>query len=324
MATGTNTSYWDAYTFDAIGNRITQTQHATASGLDTTQDVTRTYGYGKLVTGNGTSQSALVQPHTLTALTSAKGVSATGTQAYVFDAAGNTTTRPGATQDQSLTWTAEEKLDTATAEGSATQYVYDAGGNRILQHSSTGTTLYLGETEVMTDGSGTPVNAVRTYGQAGAPTVVRTTNGSSTGHKLSCLLTDQLGTASPAFARVDVTGPWGDDTNLDVVLERRPRYSVDEAREFLRGYSWITVCPDELCRRLGGVSGLAASGAFCRVIPLAAGGAVLQSTETLTGFSDDAMRDVFRVLAPVLPAGLPRFDPAHPEVRYVPEDASAM
>ncbi|MFF4054440.1 hypothetical protein ACFYZ8_18205 [Streptomyces sp. NPDC001668] len=55
-----------------------------------------------------------------------------------------------------------------------------------------------------------------------------------------------------------------------------------------------------------------------------AGGAVLQSTETLTGFSDDAMRDVFRVLAPVLPAGMPRFDPAHPEVRYVPEDAGAM
>ncbi|MFD9510614.1 RHS repeat-associated core domain-containing protein [Streptomyces mirabilis] len=50
----------------------------------------------------------------------------------------------------------------------------------------------------MTDGSGTPVNAVRTYSQNGAPTVVRTTNGSTTGHKLSCLITDQLGTASIA------------------------------------------------------------------------------------------------------------------------------
>lgn len=137
-------------------------------------------------------------------------------------------------------------------------------------------------------------------------------------------LVASLNDVNPAFARVDVAGPWGDDTNIDVVLERRPRYSVDEAREFLRGYSWITVCPDELFRRLGGVSGFVASGAFCRVIPLAAGGAVLQSTETLTGFSDDAMRDVFRVLAPVLPAGMPRFDPAHPKVRYVPEDASAM
>nr|WSZ19350.1 hypothetical protein OH837_41570 [Streptomyces canus] len=137
-------------------------------------------------------------------------------------------------------------------------------------------------------------------------------------------LVASLNDVNPAFARVDVTGPSTDRSNLDVVLGRRPRHSVNEARLFLRGYSWITVCPDELCRRLGGVSGLAASGAFCRVIPLAAGGAVLQSTETLTGFSDDAMRDVFRVLAPVLPAGMPRFDPAHPEVRYVPEDASAM
>lgn len=198
VATGTGTSYWDSYTFDAIGSRATQTQHATASGIDTSQDVTRTYGYGKLVTGNGTTQSTLTQPHTLTSVTSAKGGTATGTQSYVFDAAGNTTTRPGTTQNQSLTWTAEEKLDTATAEGTTTQYVYDADGNRILQHSSAGTTLYLGETEVMADGSGTPLNAVRTYSQAGAPTVVRTTNGSTTGHKLSCLITDQLGTASIA------------------------------------------------------------------------------------------------------------------------------
>ncbi|WP_405649148.1 RHS repeat-associated core domain-containing protein [Streptomyces sp. NBC_00019] len=198
VATGTGTTYWDSYTFDAIGNRATQTQHATASGLDTSQDITRTYGHGKLDTGNGTSQPVLTQPHTLTSVTNTKGATTTGTQSYVYDAAGNTTVRPGTTQDQSLTWTAEEKLDTATAEGNTTQYVYDADGNRILQSSSAGTTLYLGETEVMTDGSGTPVNATRAYAQAGAPTVIRTTNGSATSHKLSCTLTDRLGTATIA------------------------------------------------------------------------------------------------------------------------------
>jgi hypothetical protein len=137
-------------------------------------------------------------------------------------------------------------------------------------------------------------------------------------------LVASLSKVNPAFARVDVTGPWTDHTNLDVVLGRRPRNSVNEARVFLRGYSWITVCPDELCARLGGVSALASSGAFCRVTPLAAGGAVLQATETLTEFSDDAMRNIFHVLAPVLPVGMPRFDPAHPRVRYVAEAASAM
>jgi RHS repeat-associated protein len=198
VATGLSTTYWDSYTFDADGNRATQVQHATAAGLDSAQDITRTYGYGKTVTGNGTSQPTYTQPHTLTSVTQAKGGTATGTKMYAYDDAGNTTARPGTTQDQSLTWTAEEKAATATAEGSTTQYVYDADGNRILQHSSSGTTLYLGETEVMADGSGTPVNAVRSYAQAGAPTVVRTTNGSTTGHKLSCLLTDQLGTATVA------------------------------------------------------------------------------------------------------------------------------
>ncbi|MFF7474811.1 RHS repeat-associated core domain-containing protein [Streptomyces sp. NPDC008092] len=219
VATGTGTAYWDSFTFDAIGNRATQTQHATASGLDTAQDVTRTYGYGKSVTGNGTSQSTLTQPHTLTSVTSAKGGIAGGAQTYDYDASGNTTTRPGATQDQSLTWTAEEKLDTATTEGNTTRYVYDADGNRILQHSSSGTTLYLGETEITTDGSGTPVNAVRTYSQDGAPTVVRTTNGSATGHRLSCLLTDQLGTATIAV-----------DLGKDQTVTRRAYKPYGESR----------------------------------------------------------------------------------------------
>ncbi|MGW2521835.1 HNH/ENDO VII family nuclease [Streptomyces sp. NPDC001617] len=197
IATGTSTTYWDSYTFDALGSRVTQTQHATASGLNTAQDVNRTYGYGKVVTGNDTAQSTLTQPHTLTSVTSTKDATSSS-QSYSYDLAGNTLTRPGTTKDQSLTWTAEERPATATAEGTTTQYIYDADGNRILQHSSAGTTLYLGESEITTDGSGTPVNAVRTYGQAGAPTVVRTTNGSATGHQLSCLISDQLGTATVA------------------------------------------------------------------------------------------------------------------------------
>lgn len=137
-------------------------------------------------------------------------------------------------------------------------------------------------------------------------------------------LVSALDEVNPAFARVDCTGPWTDRTNLDVVLGRRPRHSVEQARSLLRGYSWITVCPAELCQRLGGVTEISASGVFFRVVPLSSGGAVLQATETLAGFSDDAMRAIFQVLAPVLPAGTPRFDPAHPHVRYVSKDAESV
>ncbi|MCF3131961.1 RHS repeat domain-containing protein [Streptomyces olivochromogenes] len=192
VATGSATTYWDSYTFDAIGNRATQVQHATGSGLNTAQDITRTYGYGKNNTAGSTP--ALLQPHTLTQTTAVQGSGDPTSKSYVYDAAGNTTDRP----DRDLHWTAEEKLDTATANGSTTRYVYDADGNRLLQHSDSGTTLYLGETEITTDAAGTAVNATRSYGLAGAPSAVRTTNGTSTAHKLSVLLTDRLGSATTA------------------------------------------------------------------------------------------------------------------------------
>ncbi|MCF3131962.1 DUF3396 domain-containing protein [Streptomyces olivochromogenes] len=144
------------------------------------------------------------------------------------------------------------------------------------------------------------------------------------GSRIVDFLAASLNDVNPAFGRVDSTGPWDAHTNLDAVLRRRVRRSVNEARTFLRGYSWITVCPEELSRRLGGPSALAASGAFSRVVPLAAGGVVLQATETLTGFTDDALRRVFRALAPVLPPGMPQYDPADPNVRYIPEDASTV
>ncbi|MEU5484086.1 ricin-type beta-trefoil lectin domain protein [Streptomyces mirabilis] len=80
-----------------------------------------------------------------------------------------------------------------------TTYVYDATGNRLLEHTAAGSILYLGETEVSTDINGNIAGASRSYTHTGAPTVVRSNKyGSTTSHKLSILLTDQLGTATTA------------------------------------------------------------------------------------------------------------------------------
>ncbi|MFF5142274.1 ricin-type beta-trefoil lectin domain protein [Streptomyces sp. NPDC013157] len=97
-------------------------------------------------------------------------------------------------------------LQLYTCNGSAAQqwtpadrttYVYDAAGNRLLEHTAAGSVLYLGETEVSADTKGNIVAASRGYSHSGAPTVVRSTKyGSTTGHRLSILLTDQLGTAT--------------------------------------------------------------------------------------------------------------------------------
>ncbi|WP_309505056.1 polymorphic toxin-type HINT domain-containing protein [Streptomyces sp. KM273126] len=178
VSTGT-TAYRQSFTFDWLGNRATMTEPDPA---DATKNVTFTYGYGT------------TQPHTMKWISSnpsGKGSS------YAYDAVGNTESRdlPATTQD--LTWTSENKLATITDDGKKTTYVYDAAGNRILENSPSGSTLYMGETEVTTDASGTVTRASRSYAHPGAPTVTRTTsNGATTGHQRSVMLADHLGTAT--------------------------------------------------------------------------------------------------------------------------------
>jgi len=130
-----------------------------------------------------------------------------------------------------------------------------------------------------------------------------------------------LDPVNPAFGRVCAGEPVTPKANLDAALKRKLCTSVAEARQSLRGYAWVTVCPAELTDALGGVDALKKSGAFHRVAPLTSGGTVLQATETLAAFSNEALRRTFHALAPVLPPGVPCFNPAAAYVRFVPEDA---
>ncbi|MEU7035225.1 RHS repeat-associated core domain-containing protein [Streptomyces sp. NPDC046237] len=175
VATGT-TAYRQSFTFDWLGNRASMTEHAPAG------NTAYTYAY------------STTQPHTLT---SAVSTPAGKGSSYTYNATGTTKTRtvPGGTQN--LEWTSEQKLDSNTVGGVKTTYVYDAAGNRILENSPTGSTLYLGETELTTDSVGKITQASRAYGQAGAPTVVRTaTNGATALHARHVLIADHLGTAN--------------------------------------------------------------------------------------------------------------------------------
>ncbi|MFE5819382.1 polymorphic toxin-type HINT domain-containing protein [Streptomyces sp. NPDC056479] len=176
------TSYHQSFTFDWLGNRATLTEHDPA---DATKNVTYTYGY-----------ATTSQPHTMKGISS--NPSGKGSN-YTYDAVGNTETRSLSATTQNLTWTSEDKLDTITGDGKKTTYVYDAAGNRILEKSPSGSTLYLGDSEVTTDATGVVTRASRSYAQPGAPVVTRTTsNGATTGHKLNILLADHLGTANTA------------------------------------------------------------------------------------------------------------------------------
>ncbi|MFJ5100798.1 polymorphic toxin-type HINT domain-containing protein [Streptomyces sp. NPDC088554] len=180
------TAYRQSFTFDWLGNRATLTEHDTA---DATKNTRFVYRYGRQVAGQG-----LTQPHTLSSVTSTPAGKGS---LYTYDPAGNTTLRDLPAATQNLTWNAENRLDTITDDGDTTRYVYDAEGNRLLENSPTGSTLYLGETELTTDTTGKITRASRAYAHAGAPTVVRTTtNGATTGHQLNALITDHLGTAN--------------------------------------------------------------------------------------------------------------------------------
>lgn len=192
VSTGAN-SYWQSFTYDWAANRASLTEH---NPTDAAKNVTNTYGYGRKVTGNGTDAPTTAQPHTLASVTS---TTPGRNSDYTYDLLGNTTTRnlPGGSQD--LRWSTDQKLRTATVGTSKTSYVYDTAGNRLLEASSTGSTLYLGETELTTDTTGKITRATRSYGQGGTPTVVRSTaNGATTAHRLTVMPADMLGTSNTA------------------------------------------------------------------------------------------------------------------------------
>jgi RHS repeat-associated protein len=168
--------YWQSFTYDAVGNRLTMTEHGAS-------DTRRTYTY---------PAPGAPQPHSLrTVQTTGPGA---GSASYTYDATGNTLTRPGAGGAQTLTWDAEGHLATSTEGGTQTSYVYDADGNRLLARDPGGRTLYLpGGQELRASSTGAKTGT-RYYAHAGQTFAVRTTTG------LTWLVEDHQGTAFAAVA----------------------------------------------------------------------------------------------------------------------------
>ncbi|WP_132287055.1 hypothetical protein [Kribbella sp. VKM Ac-2568] len=129
--------------------------------------------------------------------------------------------------------------------------------------------------------------------------------------------------AAPSFGNI-ASDNSGSLTALEALLRRQRRDALAQSEAVLRGYSWVTVCPSALVKRLGGSSALEASGAFVEVRSLRSG-ALLKATETFEEYDDEAVMRVFKSLAPVLPVGVPHKPPApstRRRIRLVYEDAS--
>jgi len=139
--------YHRTWTFDAVGNRLTQTDH------DPAGDTTWTYQVG---TANG------VSPHQVARI-SAAGPKAGPVQAFGYDAAGNTTQQTAADGTaRTMVWDVEGQLASVTAGGQTSSYVYDADGGRLVTREPTGVTVHLATTEVRQPAGG-GVTAIRYY-----------------------------------------------------------------------------------------------------------------------------------------------------------------
>ncbi|NEA30676.1 RHS repeat-associated core domain-containing protein [Streptomyces sp. SID13031] len=165
--------YWTSYTYDAIGNRLSQTAHSTAALTGTNRATT----YNHPAAGQP-------RPH---ALTSVNGAGLSATTTYAYDPAGNMISRPG----QTLTWTPEGKVDTiTTAAGTTTTNTYDADANLLATSDSAGSTLYLDDAELHYSKATNKRTATRYY-SFGSITV-----GVRAGSALTWLMADHHGTDS--------------------------------------------------------------------------------------------------------------------------------
>uniref|UniRef100_UPI00374CEA8F polymorphic toxin-type HINT domain-containing protein n=1 Tax=Streptomyces asiaticus TaxID=114695 RepID=UPI00374CEA8F len=187
--TGGPAPYWQSYTYDKTGNRLTETQHDPAG--DSAKDTKRDYHYPA---PGATSK----QPHALTSIATT-GPTGQSEESYGYDEAGNTATRTRSGDTQKLTWDAEGHLAKVSQprEGGAdqvTEYLYDADGNRLISRTPTETTLYLGPTEItLAKGSKTP-KATRYTDLGGGNQAVRADD-----NTVSLTLADHHGTAQLAI-----------------------------------------------------------------------------------------------------------------------------
>lgn len=145
--------YWRQWTYDTIGNRLTQTDKDPSVG-DTTW--TNTNG--------GTACGAPAKPHQVTAI-SASGPKAGPSRSFCYDATGNTTSRTSTTgTTQTLTWDKEGHLATLVEGTSTTSYVYDADGTRLIARTPSKSMLYLPDgTELELPAGGGAALATRYY-----------------------------------------------------------------------------------------------------------------------------------------------------------------
>ena len=131
---GGTAPYWQSYTYDPTGNRLTETDH---SPLGTSADTTTSSTYGA-VTAPGASGTGQTMPHGLATITSTNGG---GTQTLSYDAAGNTTEITSGNGNKLLNSGATLPSG-ATLTSNTARLAMQADGNLVLYSLKSGQALW--------------------------------------------------------------------------------------------------------------------------------------------------------------------------------------
>ena len=183
-AEGGAAPYWNAYSYNTVGNLTGITSTTPTGTITTTAD---TY-----------PAAGAAQPHAITTskVTTSSGSTSTG---YGYDASGHLTTVTGSSQNEALTWNdagqlAQTAITPSGGSAKNTSYVYDADDSLLLTADPGTTTLYLPDEELSLNTSTGTVTGTRYYDIGGAIVAART--GAST---LAYLAGDEQGTDSIAI-----------------------------------------------------------------------------------------------------------------------------
>jgi YD repeat-containing protein len=207
-------TYWTSWTYNALGDQLSQTQHSVTGGTDTVTN----YAYNN---GNGTASG---QPDTLTgSVTTGPGA---GSASYGYDAAGNTTSRDLPSGNQNLTWYDNGKLATDTTSSGTTSYAYDADGNLLVQTDPKQTTLFIFGEQLYLDNSSGAVTGTRYLALPGGGTAVRTGSGTSYSFELS----DLHATSLLALDHTAANPVWRQQTPFGAPPRHRDRHLAGHQR----------------------------------------------------------------------------------------------
>ena len=155
--------FWDAYTFAKSGNRtkVVSVRKPATSLVSTTHT-------------SAFPVSTADRPHAVTS--TAKTGGSTGTESFTYDGAGSLSKRStGTSVGKGIVWDREghQKTVTDLATGKTVEYVYDAEGNRLIEHNTVddSATLFLGSGEVKVKAG--VRTTIRTYSTGGEAVATR-------------------------------------------------------------------------------------------------------------------------------------------------------